>query len=104
MIPDQLPDRPRVRRRPSSVMTSWCTSLLPAYCPELRRVMVQAATEAGATVHDGGTMVVMEGAPVLHARRINFYRQIGGDLIGMTALPRPNSLARQRCTTAPSLW
>ncbi|HHX45302.1 MAG TPA: S-methyl-5'-thioadenosine phosphorylase [Chloroflexi bacterium] len=105
VIPDQLLDRTKGVRPASFFGNDIVVHIAFAepYCPELRRVMVQAATEAGATVHDGGTMVVMEGPQFSTRAESNFYRQIGGDLIGMTALPEAK-LAREAemhyCTVA----
>lgn len=105
VIPDQILDRTK-GVRPATFFGDGMVvhiSFAEPYCPELRRVMFQAATEAGATVHDGGTMVVMEGPQFSTRAESNFYRQIGGDLIGMTALPEAK-LAREAeihyCTVA----
>jgi len=105
VIPDQLLDRTK-GIRPASFFGQGLVahiSFAEPYCPELRRVMVEAATEVGATVHDGGVMVVMEGPQFSTRAESNFYRLIGGDLIGMTALPEAK-LAREAeihyCTVA----
>ncbi len=105
VIPDQILDRTK-GVRPATFFGDGMVvhiSFAEPYCPELRQVMVEAAAEAGATVHDGGTMVVMEGPQFSTRAESNFYRQIGGDLIGMTALPEAK-LAREAeihyCTVA----
>jgi len=105
VIPDQILDRTK-GVRPATFFGDGMVvhiSFAEPYCPELRQVMVEAAVEAGATVHDGGTMVVMEGPQFSTRAESNFYRQIGGDLIGMTALPEAK-LAREAeihyCTVA----
>ncbi len=60
----------------------------------LRSRLVEAARGANATVHDGGTYVVMEG-PVFSTRaESNLYRSWGASVIGMTALPEAK-LARE---------
>lgn len=73
------------------------------YCPELRRIVYEAALQTRARVHQGGTLVVMEGPQFSTKAEANFYRQVGGDLIGMTALPEAK-LAREAeicyCTVA----
>jgi 5'-methylthioadenosine phosphorylase len=73
------------------------------FCPVLRRLAVDAARSTGARAHDGGTLVVMEGPQFSTKAESLFYRQIGGDLIGMTALPEAK-LAREAemcyCTVA----
>jgi len=105
VIPDQILDRTK-GIRPASFFGEGIVAHIAfgePYCPELRRVMVETAQEAGAETHDGGTMVVMEGPQFSTKAESNFYRQIGGTLIGMTALPEAK-LAREAelcyCTVA----
>lgn len=105
VIPDQILDRTK-GVRPASFFGDGIVAHIAfaePYCPELRQVMVDVAAEAGATVHDGGTMVVMEGPQFSTKAESHFYRQIGGSLIGMTALPEAK-LAREAeicyCTVA----
>jgi 5'-methylthioadenosine phosphorylase len=73
------------------------------FCPLLSEIVYQAGVEAGAQMHFGGTLVVMEGPQFSTRAESLFYRQIGGDLIGMTALPEAK-LAREAeicyCTVA----
>jgi 5'-methylthioadenosine phosphorylase len=55
-------------------------------CGRLRQVLVDCARKAGATIHDGGTYVNMEG-PAFSARsESEFHRRMGWDVIGMTNL------------------
>lgn len=55
--------------------------------PAFVSMVSAAARAAGATVHDGGTCVVMEG-PVFSTRaESELYRSWGASVIGMTALP-----------------
>lgn len=105
VIPDQILDRTKGVRPPSFFGEGIVVhiSFAEPYCPVLRQLVCAAAREAGATVHDGGTMVVMEGPQFSTKAESHFYRQIGGDLIGMTALPEAK-LAREAemcyCTIA----
>jgi len=74
------------------------------YCRELRRVVYEVTRQVvGDGAHDRGTLVVMEGPQFSTRAESRFYRQIGGDLIGMTALPEAK-LAREAgmcyCTLA----
>jgi 5'-methylthioadenosine phosphorylase len=62
--------------------------------PPLRALAGQAAKAAGATVHDGGTCVVMEGPAFSTRAESNMYRSFGARVIGMTALPEAK-LARE---------
>jgi 5'-methylthioadenosine phosphorylase len=55
-------------------------------CEELRQLLLAAARRAGATVHDGGTYVNMEG-PAFSTRAESLtHRRLGYDVIGMTNL------------------
>ena len=55
-------------------------------CEELRKLLLQAARESNATVHDGGTYVNMEG-PAFSTRAESLTNhKLGYDVIGMTNL------------------
>jgi 5'-methylthioadenosine phosphorylase len=62
--------------------------------PPLRSLAVEAAQAAGATVHDGGTCVVMEGPAFSTRAESELYRSFGARVVGMTALPEAK-LARE---------
>ena len=64
------------------------------FCPVLRRNLRESAAAAGAAVHDGGTLVVMEGPPFSTRAESELHRSWGADLVGMTALPEAK-LARE---------
>lgn len=63
-------------------------------CGALRQILLEAATEAGATVHDGGTYVCMEGPAFSTRAESEFYRSTGARVVGMTNLPEAK-LARE---------
>ena len=63
-------------------------------CGTLRGYLMQAAEAAGATWHDGGTYVCMEGPAFSTRAESNLYRSWGGSVIGMTNLPEAK-LARE---------
>jgi 5'-methylthioadenosine phosphorylase len=63
-------------------------------CPTLRSMLLAASREAGATVHDGGTYVCMEGPAFSTRAESNMYRSFGARVIGMTNLPEAK-LARE---------
>lgn len=105
VIPDQILDRTK-GVRPATFFGEGIVvhiAFAEPYCLELRRIVYEAARAVGARAHDGGTMVVMEGPQFSTKAESFFYRQIGGDLIGMTALPEAK-LAREAemcyCTLA----
>lgn len=61
---------------------------------QLRARLVAAARAEGATVHDGGTCIVMEGPAFSTRAESELYRSWGASVIGMTALPEAK-LARE---------
>ncbi len=61
---------------------------------DLRRLVAEEARAAGATVHDGGTYVCMDGPAFSTRAESNANRQLGFDVIGMTNLPEAK-LARE---------
>jgi 5'-methylthioadenosine phosphorylase len=96
VIADQLFDRTR-NRAPHTFFEGGIVAHIgfaDPFCPRLRRVLVDGTRAAGATVHDGGTMVVMEGPQFSTRAESATYRKLGFDTIGMTALPEAK-LARE---------
>lgn len=68
--------------------------LAEPFCPDLSRLLHQTSRQAGATVHQGGTCVVIEG-PSFSTRAESFlYRSWGASVVGMTAVPEAR-LARE---------
>ena len=95
VVPDQLIDRTRSR-----VNTFFGDGIAAhvgfaePFCPTLSQVMAKAARKTGATVHKGGTYVVMEGPAFSTKAESHLYRSWGASVIGMTALPEAK-LARE---------
>jgi 5'-methylthioadenosine phosphorylase len=95
VIPDQIFDR--TKGRPSTFFGEGIVAHIgfaEPFCADMRAKLLTAAAEAGATVHDGGTMVVMEGPQFSTKAESRIYRSWGVDVIGMTALPEAK-LARE---------
>ena len=95
VIPDQLIDRTKNR-----VNTFFGDGVVAhvgfaePFCPVLSKVLYEKARIAGATVHNEGTYIVMEG-PLFSTRAESFlYRSWGASIIGMTASPEAK-LARE---------
>lgn len=63
-------------------------------CPVTRAWLLDAATTAGVTVHKTATYVCMEGPSFSTRAESHMHRAMGGDLIGMTAMPEAK-LARE---------
>jgi 5'-methylthioadenosine phosphorylase len=64
------------------------------FCGPLSKIAVTSARAAGATVHDRGTYVCMEGPAFSTIAESNAYRAMGFDIIGMTNLQEAK-LARE---------
>jgi 5'-methylthioadenosine phosphorylase len=63
-------------------------------CPEIRKVLIASGKKVGATVHEKGTYLCMEGPQFSTRAESNVYRQWGMDVIGMTNLQEAK-LARE---------
>jgi 5'-methylthioadenosine phosphorylase len=63
-------------------------------CGRVRGVLAEACRKSGATLHEGGTYVCMEGPQFSTLAESNLYRSWGADLIGMTNLQEAK-LARE---------
>ena len=63
-------------------------------CERLAGFAVKAARKAGATVHQGGTYLAMEGPQFSTKAESHMYRAWGCDVIGMTNMPEAK-LARE---------
>ncbi|GAV24986.1 methylthioadenosine phosphorylase [Carboxydothermus islandicus] len=63
------------------------TDVTEPYCPELRKIIYNAAKELGYTVHPSGTYVCTEGPRFETAAEIKMFAKLGGDLVGMTSVP-----------------
>ena len=95
VIPDQFVDR--TTQRPSSFFGRGLVahmSLAHPFCVNLRPVMAQACSEAGATFHQGGTYICIEGPQFSTRAESELYRSWGMDIIGMTNLQEAR-LARE---------
>lgn len=63
------------------------TSFADPYCPELRRVAVAASRDQGQPVHDGGTVVVIQGPRFSTRAESRWFRTAGWDAVNMTQYP-----------------
>ena len=69
-------------------------SIAHPVCPLLSAACADAARGAGATVHEGGTYLAMEGPQFSTVAESRLYREWGCDVIGMTNMPEAR-LARE---------
>jgi 5'-methylthioadenosine phosphorylase len=95
VVPDQLVDR--TFKRPSTFFGRGLVAHVAfahPFCPDLGRVLVRACGTAGATVHEGGTYICIEGPQFSTRAESELYRSWGMDIIGMTNLQEAR-LARE---------
>lgn len=57
------------------------------YCPEVRKILLEAAESLGMKAHDRGTYVCTEGPRFETPAEIRMFAMLGGDLVGMTNVP-----------------
>ncbi len=96
VAPDQIIDRTR-GDRPATFFGEGVVAhvaFAEPFCAGLRGRALAAAREAGATAHDGGAYVVIEGPAFGTRAESDLYRSWGASLVGMTALPEAK-LARE---------
>ena len=92
---DQFIDRTFAREK--SFFGPGCVahvSVAEPICERLSGLAVSAAKAAGATVHQGGTYIAIEGPQFSTRAESELYRQWGCDVIGMTNMPEAK-LARE---------
>ncbi len=95
VLPDQYIDR--TRGRPSTFFGGGIVghvAFADPTCAELADRLCAAAGAAGIPVRRGGTLMVMEGPAFSTRAESRMHRQLGVDLIGMTAAPEAK-LARE---------
>lgn len=95
VVIDQFIDR--TRSRPATFFEGGVVAHVAfgdPICPTLHGYLVEAAREAGAKVHEGGTYVCMEGPAFSTRAESNLYRSWGASVVGMTNLPEAK-LARE---------
>jgi 5'-methylthioadenosine phosphorylase len=95
VIPDQFVDR--TFQRPSTFFGRGLVAHVAfahPFCTDLGSVLGTAARAAGATVHEGGTYICIEGPQFSTRAESELYRSWGMDIIGMTNLQEAR-LARE---------
>ncbi len=63
-----------------------CDMTVP-YCQELRQALAKAGEDLGFSIQNGGTYVCTEGPRFETAAEISMFKQLGGELVGMTSVP-----------------
>jgi len=64
------------------------------FCSNLNNILIEAAKKLNLSYHTNKTYICMEGPAFSTKAESNFHRLIGGDIIGMTAIPEAK-LARE---------
>ncbi|MCE5312425.1 MAG: S-methyl-5'-thioadenosine phosphorylase [Nitrospiraceae bacterium] len=57
------------------------------YCSEMRAHLISAAEKSDINIYDSGTYICVNGPRLETAMEIEFFRRIGADVVGMTAMP-----------------
>lgn len=88
VICDQIVDRTQGRRQTyyDGPETHHVTFADP-YCPALRRTAAAAARAEGISVHETGTVVVIEGPRFSTRAESRWFTALGGDVVNMTQVP-----------------
>jgi len=106
VIPDQFFDRTQGERASTFFGNGLVghTQFADPVCADMATLVYEAAVEAGATVHKGGTYICIEGPNFSTRAESNIYRSWGVDIIGMTNIPEAR-LAREAeiCYTTVAL-
>ena len=95
VFPDQFIDR--TRQRVSTFFGNGIVAHVQfgdPICPNLSQFVVKASEDVGATFHQGGTYVCMEGPAFSTRAESNLYRSWGASIIGMTNIQEAK-LARE---------
>lgn len=95
VVCDQYIDRTKVRRDTfyDGPVATHVSSADP-FCPTLRRAVTEKARELGITVHEKGTVVVVQGPRFSTRAESRWFTANGWDAINMTAYPEAH-LARE---------
>lgn len=96
VIPDQFFDRTQGKRQSTFFGEGIVghVQFADPVCGDLSRVLAEAARRVGATVHEGGTYLCIEGPNFSTRAESKIYRSWGVDIIGMTNIPEAR-LARE---------
>jgi 5'-methylthioadenosine phosphorylase len=95
VVPDQFIDR--TWRRPGTFFGGGIVvhvSLADPVCPQLSSALAAAARGTGATIHEGGTYLCIEGPQFSSRAESHLYRAWNADVISMTAMQEAR-LARE---------
>lgn len=85
---DQFIDRTTRREQSFYTGRQVChVSVAEPMCPELRRVLIEAADDSKISAHKAGTYVCIEGPRFSTKAESRMFRMWGADVVGMTLVP-----------------
>lgn len=88
VVPDQVFDHTTLRARTFfGEGLVGHISVADPFCPDLSRRVAEAARASGATLHEGGTLITIEGPRFSTKSESHLFRTWGMSIIGMTACP-----------------
>jgi 5'-methylthioadenosine phosphorylase len=89
VIPDQLVDQTKGMRERSFFGNGLVVhiSVADPFSPELSAALAEAVKKSGATVHEGGAFITIEGPRFSTKGESNLFRSWGMSIIGMTTSP-----------------
>ena len=89
VIPDQLVDMTKDERGRSFFGGGIVAHIGVAdpFCPTMAHIASEASTAIGTTVHEGGTLVTVEGPRFSTKGESQIWQRLGCDIIGMTTSP-----------------
>ena len=88
VVPDQLFDMTKGRKRTFFEKGSVShISVADPFCPDLSKKILASVQETGATVHEGGAFITIEGPRFSTRAESNIFRSWDMSIIGMTTSP-----------------
>ncbi|MCH2134603.1 MAG: MTAP family purine nucleoside phosphorylase [Phycisphaerales bacterium] len=88
---DQVIDRTVLRHRSFYAMpevgAAVHVEMADPFCPTMRAWLRESAASIPSSVHDHGTYICIEGPSFSTRAEAQFHRRMGGDVVGMTAMP-----------------
>ena len=96
VVPDQVVDRTWGREHTvyDAVGPVVHVAFADPYCPRGREVVTRVARDAGKSVTDSGTLVVVNGPRFSSRAESQWHQQAGWSVVGMTAMPEA-AIARE---------
>lgn len=88
VIPDDIIDF--TKNRPETFYENKGVGFIrqnPVFCPEIRDTLKKVTGESSIRTHDSGVYLCTEGPRLETVAEVNFFKQVGSDMVGMTLVP-----------------